>query len=133
MFYAFADEMPVTIAPDDVWGCITYAFQRHVNDYAEKLRHLFVKHEGKKELEVRVDHMVLGQSKPEVWEKDVFASFSKQVLRRMIRRSFFLKKETLQIKEHVGERVYNTIIPTFSTTTPIIKLRFVKLFYYFIF
>jgi hypothetical protein len=93
MFYAFADEMPVTIAPDDVWGCITYAFQRHVNDYAEKLRHLFVKHEGKKELEVRVDHMVLGQSKPEVWEKDVFASFSKQVLRRMIRRSFFLKKK----------------------------------------
>ncbi len=79
MFYAFADEMPVTIAPDDVWGCITYAFQRHVNDNAEKLRHLFVKHEGKKALEVRVDHMVLGQSKPEVWEKDVFASFSEQV------------------------------------------------------
>lgn len=68
-----------------------------------KLRHVFVKHEGKKTLDVQVDHMVLGKSSREEWEKDVFAGFSKQ------------------IKEHVGADVYNTIVSDFSTTTPTMR------------
>lgn len=64
---------------------------------------MFVKHEGKKALEVRVDHMAPGKSSREDWEKDVFAGFS------------------AQIKEHVGDDVYKTVVSDFSTTTPTMR------------
>jgi hypothetical protein len=67
-----------------------------------KLRHLFVKHEGKKKLHVQVDHMVLGHSTREQWEQDVFSDFSKQ------------------IKEQIG-KTSDYVVSNFSTTTPAMR------------
>jgi hypothetical protein len=40
------------IRPDDIWIAITTQFSAYVNANAEKLRHVFVAHEGQKELVV---------------------------------------------------------------------------------
>jgi hypothetical protein len=40
----------LVIRPDDIWIAILVQFNLYVNAHAEELRHLFVEHEGKKEL-----------------------------------------------------------------------------------
>jgi hypothetical protein len=40
----------LVIRPDDIWIAILVQFNLYVNAHAEELRHLFVAHEGKKEL-----------------------------------------------------------------------------------
>jgi hypothetical protein len=54
---AYNNHHALVIRPDDVWICILTQFSLFVNggDRAEKLRHLFVAHEGKKELTVYAD------------------------------------------------------------------------------
>lgn len=32
IFTAFAEELPLILCPDDIWGAIVYAWQRHLND-----------------------------------------------------------------------------------------------------
>jgi hypothetical protein len=100
---AFADHYPLTIAPDDIWSLLSFALAKHVDKNAEKLRSKFVSHAGKKVLEVRVDHFVLGGMLPEDWERDVFPDFSNQ------------------IRGHIGDEIHNTIASGFSTTTPSTK------------
>lgn len=71
-----------------------------MNANAEQLRSRFVAHQGKKVLEVKVDHFVVGQTPAEMWERDVFPQFSKQ------------------IRQHIGEQTHTMIAQPFSTTTP---------------
>eukprot|EP01098_Paradermamoeba_levis_P003907 TRINITY_DN1726_c0_g1_i3.p1 TRINITY_DN1726_c0_g1~~TRINITY_DN1726_c0_g1_i3.p1 ORF type:complete len:489 (-),score=107.50 TRINITY_DN1726_c0_g1_i3:119-1393(-) len=98
---AFNRHLPLVLRPDDIWLVLAYSFSKHVEKHAEELRKNFVKHEGKKTLKVFVNHFVLGQMKPENWERDVFPDFSKQ------------------IKENVGEQVHSTIAGGFSSTTAV--------------
>ena len=49
---AFANHYPLTISPDHVWMCIAQGLSSHVNANAEKLRKMFVEHEGKETLTV---------------------------------------------------------------------------------
>ncbi|KAF9947244.1 hypothetical protein BGZ72_010751 [Mortierella alpina] len=49
---AYNEHHHLVIRPDDVWIAILSQFSLFVNANAEKLRHLFVAHEGKKELKV---------------------------------------------------------------------------------
>jgi hypothetical protein len=44
----------LVLSPDDIWLMITIYYSRYVDDNAEKMRHLFVDHEGKKELVVKM-------------------------------------------------------------------------------
>ena len=103
---AFAQHLPLAISPDHIWALISFAFAQHVDKNAEELRANFVKHEGKKRLEVRADHMVMSGggdpdsgTSPEVWEQTIFSSFSEQ------------------IREHIGDKVHGAIASDFSTTT----------------
>src|SRR5580658_2136668 len=47
---AFYEHRPLTLSPDAIWFCIAQGFANHVSLNAEKLRHRFVRHEGKKVL-----------------------------------------------------------------------------------
>jgi hypothetical protein len=53
---AYNSHHALVIRPDDVWICILTQFSLFVNGdgQAERLRHLFVAHEGKKELQITV-------------------------------------------------------------------------------
>ena len=96
---AYSDHYPLVLTPDVIWMCIAQGFATHVNSNAEKLRHLFVEHEGKKKLDVHRDDFIKG-SPANPWP-DVFAAFS------------------AQIQEEVGDKVYGALTPSFTTTGPV--------------
>ena len=96
---AYSEHYPLVLTPDVIWMCIAQGFATHVNSNSEKLRHLFVQHEGKKELNVRRDDFVKG-SPSNRWP-EVFDDFS------------------AQIKTAVGDKVYGALTPSFSTTGPV--------------
>jgi len=50
---AYNDHHHLVIRPDDVWIAIISQFNLFVNANAEQLRHLFVAHDGKKELTIK--------------------------------------------------------------------------------
>lgn len=52
---AYNYHLPLCIRPDDIQGAILLVFTTFVNNNAEKFRHLFVNHEGKKELTVNLN------------------------------------------------------------------------------
>ena len=94
---AYASHYPLVLTPDAVWMCIAQGFAHHVNQNAEKLRNMFVEHDGKKVLTVRRDDFVKGLA-GNPWP-EVFDSFSDQIL------------------EHVGAETHEVLTPDFSTTT----------------
>lgn len=49
-FRAYNQHYNLVINPDDVWIAITTALASEINRHAEQMRHLFVNHEGNKEL-----------------------------------------------------------------------------------
>ena len=95
---AYHNHYPLVLSPDAVWMCIAQGFARHINANAEKLRNLFVEHEGKKTLKVRRDDFVKG-SPTNPWP-EVFGEFSEQ------------------IRQHVGPKTHDLLTPSFSTTGP---------------
>ena len=95
---AFADHYPLTISPDHIWMCIAQGLSTHVNANADKLRKMFVSHEGKETLVVRRDDFVKGNP-ANPWP-EVFEEFSEQ------------------IKKHVGPATHSLLTPEFTTTGP---------------
>jgi hypothetical protein len=51
-FSAYNQHHHLVLKPDDVWVAITTALAGYIDKHAEEMRHLFVEHEGKKELKV---------------------------------------------------------------------------------
>ena len=97
---SFAHHYPLVLSPDDVWLAIAQGFAQHVNNNAEALRSRFVKHEGKKLIELSRDGFVKGS--PDNDWPGCFAEFS------------------AKIREHVGKPV-DMVVNDFSTTGPIEK------------
>lgn len=97
VYHAFFDHHPLMISPDAVWFCLAQGFAQHIARNAERLRHRFVRHEGKAQLIVERRDFVLGQDNP--WP-EVFTTFSDQ------------------IAEHVG-KLRDLVVADFSTTGPI--------------
>ena len=98
---AYAEHYPLVISPDDIWMCIVQGFAAHVNANAEKLRHLFVEHEGKKIIRIRRDDFLKGSSE-NPWP-EAFSEFS------------------VQIRSHIGDKTHNLLTPSFTTTGPVEK------------
>ena len=71
-------------------------FAIHVNKNAEKLRHTFVAHEGKKKLEIQMDCFIKG-SPDNDWE-EAFEEFSDE------------------IRQNIGDKIHSLLTPDFSTT-----------------
>ena len=82
-----------------IWQCVAQGFAIHVNKNAEKLRHLFVAHEGKKKIVVRRDEFVKG-SQGNDWE-GALGDFSEE------------------IRKNVGNEIHGILTPEFSTTGPV--------------
>ena len=57
---AFDKHLPLSLTPDFFWLLITQGLSQHVEANSEALRNKFVKHDGKKTLEIRRDDFVLG-------------------------------------------------------------------------
>ena len=93
---AYAQHYPLELGPDAVWMCIAQGLAHHVNQNVEKLRKMFVEHEGKKQLVVQRDDFIKG-SPDNAWP-DVFDSFSEQ------------------IRQYVGQKTHDLLTPEFSTT-----------------
>lgn len=51
--FAFYEHVPIAIRPDEVWAAIVYQLAHFVELHAEAMRHLFVSHDGKKQLQVK--------------------------------------------------------------------------------
>ncbi len=98
---AYSSHYPLIISPDAIWQCIAQGLAQHINANAEKLRKLFVEHEGKKEIIVQRDDFVKG-SPYNPWQ-EVFGEFSEQ------------------IRRHVGEKTHDLLTPAFSTTGSVEK------------
>ncbi len=62
--YAYNSHEDIVLSPDDIWMMICIYFSKYVNDNAEKLRSLFVDHEGQQKLSV-VQLMPPNQIEPE--------------------------------------------------------------------
>ena len=98
---AYQSHYPLTLSPDIIWKCVAQGFAIHVNKNAEKLRHMFVAHEGKKKLEIQMDHFTKGS--PDNDLEQAFGTFSDK------------------IRENVGDEIHGLLTPDFSTTGPVEK------------
>jgi len=105
---AFAQHLPLELAPDHIWALITYAFAKHVDKHPEELRHNFVSHEGKRRIMIHTsDGFQMSQKNnpdtgatPEEWEEEVFAQFS------------------AEIRSYIGEKTHDALVAKFTSTTP---------------
>jgi hypothetical protein len=96
---AFSQHRPLRLTPDHVWLTISQGFAFHVDTNAEALRERFVRHEGRTNIDVVVDHSPFTEGG---WA---------QVIERF----------GAGIAEHVGPGVHRLLVSDFSTTTPIAK------------
>ena len=74
---AFFGHHPLILSPDMIWTTIAQGLAHHVDQNAEKLRHLFVKHKGKKELVIYRPDFVKGSPHND-WP-GVFPEFSAKI------------------------------------------------------
>ena len=79
---SFAQHLPLSLTPDHLWTVIAQGFARHVDQHSEELRHHFVDHEGTKEIRIREDSMVKGDT-PKKWEELIFPAFSEAIEKNM--------------------------------------------------
>ena len=108
---AFAQHLPLELAPDHLWALITYAFAKHVDEHPEELRKKFVSHEGKQRIQIETsagfqksqdDNPDTGAT-PQEWEQEVFAQFS------------------TAIRGYIGDKTHAALVANFSSTTPASK------------
>ena len=102
MYHAYMDHRPVVLSPDVIWLLISQGFAQHVNANAKKLRHHFVKFDGKLTLIVTTTSVTLDNPNSP-WET-IFPGFTKQ------------------IAEHTGEELINLLSADFTTTTVVEKV-----------
>lgn len=75
---AYDAHLPLTLSPDDLWCVIVRGLAIHINENAEKLRHLFVSHEGKKSLILEV---LFSKGDPSIDWEAVLAKFRDMISR----------------------------------------------------
>lgn len=76
---AFYDHVPLRLSPDAVWVTLARGFALHVTENAERLRHRFVRHQGKEKLVVERPDFLPGRDNP--WP-EAFAAFGGQLADR---------------------------------------------------
>lgn len=95
---AFANERPLILSPNHIWTAIIQAVSIHVNKHAEQLRNVFVAHQGKKNITVRNDELIMGNAASSPWHK-VFPEFDSK------------------LRENVTGNFVNNVVAPFSTST----------------
>ncbi|WP_338814686.1 DUF4419 domain-containing protein [Bernardetia sp. Wsw4-3y2] len=105
MQLAYADHRPFVLSPDMIWLLICQGFSKHVEVNAEKLRHLFVDFERKKELEIRNDNLL------EIDKIKLKAEWEKSI-----------GEMNDEVAKYIGENLINNLTADFSTTSPTEKI-----------
>jgi hypothetical protein len=95
--WAFSQHRPLVLSPDMIWITIVQGLSQHVRNNSEALRHKFVEHSGKMELQVTRGEILEG-SPENAWD-EVVADFS------------------ALLEGKLGEK-YETLMANFSTTGP---------------
>ena len=95
IYMCYSGHYPLVLRPDDIWINILLVFSNYVSTHAEKMRHYFVEHEGKKNLNFR---SFGNYDDIELWN------------------DFFVNM-TQQIKKNTKNDLYEWTTPEFSTTT----------------
>jgi hypothetical protein len=103
IYQAYADHRPLEISPDMMWLLISQGFALHVKENSEKLRDLFVDHEG--QVNLNIDRLSYQPNSKSYWE-GIFPDFSKA------------------IEKNTKEEVWKMASPKFSTTTKVEKAAF---------
>lgn len=97
---AFTQDLHLTLRPDDVWLAILVQFSMYVDGNAERVRHLFVQHQGKRQLTVDLTPFQLSK----------------------IDCGRLAQEMTSVIQENVVDAgLKEWMVPTFSTTTDLDK------------
>lgn len=95
---AYSHHIPLVLRPDDIWLTIINAFGCYVKQHSEEMKSLFVSHEGRKELTVKLGNFCVDLSTPEMWDT-------------------FLTRMSDLIKKNIKEDILTWMTPDFSTTT----------------
>eukprot|EP00117_Sycon_ciliatum_P044318 scpid76753/ scgid31994/ Uncharacterized protein L662 len=95
----FMQHLPLVLSPDIIWLTIAQGLSQHINSDPEKFRYRFVEHEGQLQLDVERHTFVRGSPSND-WP-GVFKEFSGK------------------IREYIGAKTHDLLVPTFSTTTPV--------------
>ena len=93
---AFAEHYNITLTPDSIWQVIAQNFSLHINENSEKYRHIFVSHEGKKEISIVRNGFVREFEKND-WSS-VFPEFAEK------------------ITDIIGKKNSTLVLENFSTT-----------------
>jgi hypothetical protein len=90
---AYNNHEDITLVPDDIWITILFQFSKYINNNAEKMRSMFVSHEGKKQLTVTTSN----QLEESQWEE-------------------FFELMIIEIKKNTKDGIVDIMQPNFSTT-----------------
>ena len=97
MFTAYANHIPLTLRPDEVWLAITTAFAHYVETHAEKMRSQFVNHSDKEKLTVYMNGSLATSS------EGFWTTFTTLMLEQM--------------QKYTKDDLREWLTPNFSTTT----------------
>jgi hypothetical protein len=99
IFRAYCKHTPLMLRADDIWTALMVSFGKYVQTHSEEVRHMFVQHQGRKELRLQTGIAELTGYTKEEWELQID---------RMI---------TL-ILENSNKDIMEWMQPSFTTTTP---------------
>jgi Domain of unknown function (DUF4419) len=97
VYIAFSQHRRLALSPDCVWLAIAQGFGHHITANAEALRHRFVRHQGKQQLNEKISHWSLEDCK------------------------FAIAGLSAQIRKASDPVLHDTLVCDFSTTTPEIR------------
>lgn len=103
IFRAYCKHTHLVLRADDIWTALMVSFGKYVQTHSEEVRHMFVQHQGRKELRLQTDIPTLSGYTKKEWEIQID---------RMI---------TL-ILENSNKDVMEWMQPSFTTTTSRDKL-----------
>ncbi|CAG8826713.1 23927_t:CDS:1, partial [Cetraspora pellucida] len=71
VFHAYNYHKHLRLSPDDIWLTVAQGVSHHINKYSEKFRDRFVKHKGKKEINIFVGDILSGTTLEGDWKEAV--------------------------------------------------------------
>ncbi|PHN01548.1 DUF4419 domain-containing protein [Flavilitoribacter nigricans] len=101
---AFSQHLPLRLKPEYFWMLILQGVAKHIDQNPEKYRHLLVEHEGKAEIKVRDDALLVDKSR--------WATIPDQLIQ--------------EFRGHLADagQDLETFLPSFSTTTDAERIAF---------
>ncbi|CAG8784066.1 22019_t:CDS:1, partial [Racocetra persica] len=118
IFNAYNYHKHLCLSPDDIWNTIVQGVSHHINYNLEKFRHRFVKHEGKKEIDVYVGDVVSEKTLKGDW---------REAVNRLVKKTDE-HVEKIELKELL-ECNFSTTTSTSLTASRIVLLDTVKAYF----